>query len=360
LAGSTRTPAIGTRPAAWTLGAVVVALVVQLAAAPQIGLPLTALALIIAVAIVAVLALTELERDVVHMAVIGAVLGGLVECWLIDRSAWLHGALFGVVVGALVGDEIQVARKWLRLTRQAKEERRWWQRVPVQSRWLPLAVWIGFAAMLAGCAVLAVYLRPRLAEQTAMLEEWFAAIRARRLEASTWSNIVNAWFAIVVLAMSIALSRFVSRVPNQQLLVDGLLRRIAVLQCAAFLMLALDGALRMLTIVLEIDLSPPILAFADTLRYAMIPVFMLLIAQFFLGKRLAQYWRQAGWIVALSLSAMLGVCALQICAAYVMAADRLAVVVVAERLLLGSSGADIDEGAAAGAQPPGPTTIDCG
>jgi hypothetical protein len=85
-------------------------------------------------------------------------------------------------------------------------------------------------------------------------------------------------------------------------------------------MLALDGALRMITIVSEIGLSPPILALADTLRYAMIPVFMLLIAQFFLGKRLAQYWRQAGWIVALSFSAMLGVCALQFCAAFIMSA----------------------------------------
>jgi hypothetical protein len=318
LPGSSRTPAIATRPAAWTLAAIVVALVVQLAAAPQIGLPLIALALLIAGAIVAVLAFTELERDVVHQATIGAVLGALMEIWLIDRSAWLHGALFGLVVGALIGDELQLSRKWLRLTRQAKEEQRWWQRVPVQSNWLPLAVWVGFSLLLIGCGVLAIYLRPLLAEQTAMLEEWFGDIRTRRLEASTWSNIVNAWFALVVLSISIALSRFVSRVPNQQLLVEGLLRRIAVLQCAAFLMLALDGTLRMIS---TLHLStPPILALADTLRFAMIPVFMLLIAQFFLGKRLAQYWRQAGWIVALSFSAMLGVCALQFCAAFIMSA----------------------------------------
>src|SRR5436189_25839 len=78
--------------------AIVIGLWLQLAAAPDIGLPLAALALFIAMVIVAVLAFTELERDVVHMATLGAVLGGLVEAWLIGRTAWLHGALFGMVV----------------------------------------------------------------------------------------------------------------------------------------------------------------------------------------------------------------------------------------------------------------------
>jgi hypothetical protein len=307
--------------------AIVIGLSLQLIASPDIGLPLAALALFIAGAIVAVLAFTELERDVVHMATIGAVLGGLVEAWLISRSAWLHGALFGMVVGALIGDEIQLSRKWLYLTRQARPQQRWWQRSLAQSRWLPMTIWLGFAALLVACFVLAVLFQPRLAEQTAMLEEWFAAIRSRRLEASTWSNLVHAWFALVALAISIALSRFVSRVPNEQLLVEGLLRRIAVFQSAAFLMLALDGTVRMITVLLamanvhaEEPTINPIIAFADTLRYLMIPAFMILIAQFFLRQRLWQYWRQTGWLVALSFSALLGVCSLQLCVAYLLTA----------------------------------------
>lgn len=299
---SSRAPAIASPAAAWGLGAVVIALCVQLAIAPHIGLPLAALALLVALVVVLVLAGTELERDVVHMGLLGAILGGLGEWWLLD-SAWWHGALFGLLVGGLVGDEVQLSRKWLKLTRQAKEEQRWWQRLPLEPRWLPRVVWLTFAAAVLGLLTMPFWLPAGGGSRLA--GDLFAAFRARRIASGAFESLGQAWFAVVPLSIAMALSRFAARVPDQALLVDGLLRRIAVLQCSALMMLSVDAVL--------IWSAPPVVprytlaghyvfqlaGFVDMLRLALIPCMLLMLSQIFLGKRMVHYWRRSGWIVAL-------------------------------------------------------------
>jgi hypothetical protein len=295
-------PAIASPAAGWALAALVVALCVQLAASPAIGLPLIALALMGGLLVVFVLLTSELDADVVHVALIGAVAGTVGESWLLGE-AWWHGLLFGMLVGGLVGDEIQLSGKWLKLARLTREESRWWQRLPLQSRWLPRAVWVAFAAALVAAISMPWWLPQEAGSQLA--RDFFATFRERREEAGYWSNVGRAWFAIVPLSIAIALSRFVARLPNQAILIDGLLRRIAVLQAAALLMLAVNALLIFTAWPsrpaysfgnhYEFQLS----AFVDLLRVAMVPCMLLMLSQLFLGKRLALYWARSGWILAL-------------------------------------------------------------
>lgn len=310
---TTRVPFIATRPAAWGLLVVGVVLSWQLVMAPEIGVPLTALALLAALAVVLVLATTELERDVVHMGVIGALLGALGEAWLLGQL-WWHGALFGMLVGGLIGDEIQLSRKWLKLTRQAKSEQRWWQRLPLESRWLPRTVWVAFATALIALLTMPFWLPHEAGSRLA--HDFFSVFRERRIASSFWSNLSHVWFAIVPLSMAVALSRFVSRVPNQALLVDGLLRRIAVLQSAALLMMAANALLTWTLMSPEprasfsIHYGFHLEEYVDTLRLALVPCMLLMLSQIFLGKRLFLYWQRSGWIVAVGGLGMLTVMAL--------------------------------------------------
>lgn len=317
---SSRTPAIGTPTAAWVLLAVVVGLSLQVAAAPDIGVPLIALALLAAGFVIFVLASSELERDVVHMALLGAVLGGAGEAWLLGTQ-WWHGALFGLLVGGLIGDEIQLSRKWLKLTRFAKAETRWWQRSRPQLVWLPRIVWSCAAGLFVVAVGLLVMYAPHVAGQSSLLPDWLEVFRERRLQSPAWMNMAHTWFALVALAISVALSRFVARVPDQQVLVEGLMRQIAVLQCAALLMLAFDGTLRsqlpfgMFGADSGEAAVHALESLADTVRLIFLPLGVLLLAQFYLGKRLFHYWQRSGWIVAMGLCSLAGVMALQFCIA---------------------------------------------
>lgn len=280
--------------------------------APEIGLPLTAAALGAALFVVVVLMATELEQDVVQVGLLGAVLGGLVEVWFLGQD-WWHGALFGLLVGSLLGDELQLSHKWLLLTRQAKAEQRWWQRLPTTSRWLPRAVWVAFAVALVALVSLPYWLPYDAGSR--LTGDFFTMFRERRIESSVWANLLRVWFVIVPLCVAIALSRFAARVPNQQLVVDGLLRRVAVLQCAALLMMAVYAIGEWI-----ITLSYPpththsytaqLAAYVDTLRLALVPCMLLMLSQVFLGKRLFLYWRTSGWIVALGALGMLTVATL--------------------------------------------------
>jgi hypothetical protein len=54
----------------------------------------------------------------------------------------------------------------------------------------------------------------------------------------------------------------------------------------------------------------------DTLRLVLLPLYVLMIAQIFLGKRLFHYWRRSGWIVALGMASLTGVLVLQVCVTF--------------------------------------------
>lgn len=300
MAPSTRIPFIATRAAAWGLVGIVLGLASWLLWEPERALPLVAVALLAALAVVTILATTELDADLVATGLAGAFVGGIVEVYLLGQT-WWRGALFGLAVGALIGDELQLAHKWLRLTRQAKAGERWWQRIPMQSRWLPRTVWVAFFSALVALVTMPWWL-PYETGST-LTADLFSMFRERRLETSFWSNLSQVWFAVVPLSMAVALSRFAARVPFEALLLDGILRRIAVLQCAALLMLAAN-ALAVWTILLG-DLpahssayGSQLASFVDMLRLALVPCLLLMLSQLFLGRRLFLYWQRSGWIVA--------------------------------------------------------------
>jgi hypothetical protein len=307
------------------LGLLVGGLALPLIAAPQIGMPLVAFALLIGVVIVFALASTELERDVIHMALAGAIFGLLVEYFLGGRAGVVHGTIFGLVIGALIGDEVQLSRKWIKLTRQTREESRWWQKLPLESRWLPRVVCglCGFS-ILGGLTLVVLCdrgLLPR-GEESQLVDELFRLFRARRIETNPWSTLGNAWFAIIPLCMSIALSRFAAQVPNRTLLIDGLLRRIGVLQCVALLLLAYLAAVSILREVSVVShgnvFSLSLEVFVDSLRITLAPLLLLMVAQVFLGKRMLRYWQRSGWLVALGLLGLTSVFTLGLLLAYLL------------------------------------------
>ncbi len=305
------------------LALLIAGLALPLIAVPTIGLPLAAFVLAIGVVIVLALASAELERDVIHMGLAGAIFGLLVEYFLGGRAGVVHGAIFGLIVGALIGDEIQLSRKWLRLTRQTREESRWWQKLPLESRWLPRTVWvICGVSMLAGLTLVVLCdrgLLPR-GDDSRLLSELFGQFRERRLATNSWATLGNAWFALIPLCMSIALSRFVAQVPNRTLLIDGLMRRIGVLQCVALLMLAYVIARSILNNLSNVSGGEIFLLddYVDWLRIALAPLLLLMVAQVFLGKRMLRYWGCSGWLAALGLLGLTSVFTLGLLLAYLL------------------------------------------
>ncbi|HTN75539.1 MAG TPA: hypothetical protein VL096_09840 [Pirellulaceae bacterium] len=311
------------RQVAIGLAVLVSLLSVQFLVSPELGVSFTALAMIIGLVVVVAVALPELERDVLQFGFFGAILGGAGESLLISADSLLHGVLLGAIVGALVGDEVQLSRKWFKLVRQAREERRWWQKLSLESNWLPRAVWIGCGvALVLGIVLLAVLksngMSPR--DDLRVVSDFFEHFRDRRLAAWIWSDLGYMWFAIIPLGMSVALSRMAARVPQQALLVDGILRRVAILQCTALFLLALEVAHQWVVQLSTLShTSLGSAAFlndhyefllniqADSLRFALIPLLMLMVSQIFLGKGLFRYWQRSGWIVALGMLSLMSV-----------------------------------------------------
>jgi hypothetical protein len=327
VSGSPRALVLATPAAAWGAGVLLLGLTLHLAIAPQTGLPVATLTLGLGVALVLMLALRELERDVIQMALLGGILGGLGEAWFLGVESFWHGLLSGLLVGALVGDEVQLSRNWLRLTRQAKTEQRWWQRLPAESKWLPRVVWAFFAVALMAMLTMPWWLPTQVGSRLA--DDLFRVFRERRLESNVLANVFSVWYAVVPLAMALALSRFAARVPNQTLLVDGLLRRVAVLQCAALLLLAANALVSWSDwpSVIRYTYAEHYLyqvdALVDVLRLALVPCLLLMLSQIFLGRRLFRFWRRSGWIVAIGGLGLLSAGMLGFLIAYLLDAARL-------------------------------------
>ncbi len=295
------------------IGALVLAtlLTLQLVVSPEIGASLTSFTFILCGVAVLVLAWPELERDVIQFGIMGMVLGGVCGAAQITGNGWWHDALFGLPVGMLMGDEVQASRKWFKLSKQTRNEDRWWQRPPAQSLWLPRVVWSACGLTLLGAIFLIVLCDLRSSHVVA---DMFTMIRQAREETSLWRMLSNCWYAIIPLAMSIALSRFATRVPNNALLVDGLLRRVAILQAAALLMLA--GGIAKDWIgdwIVSADTGLPthykIFAeiFAAQFLKMLPPILLLMLAQIFLGRRIIHYYTRSGWLMALGLFALASV-----------------------------------------------------
>lgn len=282
-----------------------------IALAPASGLPLAALALGCGLVVLVTVASAELERDVVWMSSGCALVGAFGESWLRGSSYLWHGVLFGAIVGALAGDEIQLSQRWLRLVRHTKEEARWWQKLPLESRWLPRAVWLGLALVMTGAVVLVVAAASQglpHAGRSQLLRDLLVQFREVRMESSVLRNLGYAWFAVVPLAMSIALSNFATRMPRQALLQDGLLRRVGVLQCAALLMLAVDALASWVFSLSQLSAHTPrdyylhfVGELAFSLHIAIVPALLVVAAQLFLRQRLLFYWQRSGWLLALGI-----------------------------------------------------------
>ena len=304
------------------IGALVVAslLSLQLMIEPAIGVSLTALVLIISGVVALIIAWPELERDVVQFGILGAIVGGAAEAiafsnaGTFNAAALWRGAIFGLILGVLIGDEVQSSRKWFKLTKQTRESLRWWQRLPLQSRWLPRAVWAicGLSIVAAMSLVVSSELGwlPR-GEQSQLVSDLFGAFRAAREDSSVSRDLAYVWFAVIPLCMSIALARFAARVPDNALLVDGLLRRVAVMQCAALLMLAGSIASDWITILWTSSadrMQTYYEMFAEHLvhflRISLIPLMLLMVAQLCLGRRIVRYYAGSGWLMALGIFAM--------------------------------------------------------
>lgn len=202
---------------------------------------LVAVVLLLAALASLVLATTHLERDMVHMGV----LGGAVGMALAPAGAAGLSVACGLLVGALVGDTIRDGRNSQLIHPDQQRLRRWWYRSPGDPGWTNWVCWLGALAGACANVVLVLTAVARIPEDQRIrwLDELYADMigveqYVPSLLDMTITSLQHVWYVYVLLAVALASVWRLYQRPAEPLEVERQLRRVAVAHGLALLLLA--------------------------------------------------------------------------------------------------------------------------
>jgi hypothetical protein len=312
-----------------------------------VGMAGLSLVMLLALAALA-LAARELDRDVIYLAGLGALVGatharlsggaalavaGAGETWTV-----LANTLAGGVVGAAAGDVTRAGARYLpRAALGRKLAGDWWSPRRGPARWLTRLGWAAAALVAAATAV--VVLAANAAPVTANYSSELTPNFQKYLEEvetypGAWrtmgESLLRVWYAYGLLLPALAMCLDLPLRRQFELEADRLLSRIALAHCLTLaflggrLLLAALSGLSLLSAG-RADSSTPygdLAALTAAIRDIQPPLIVLLTTVVWLGRWRLHYLRRFGWMPALG-AATLAACALAAFGAVFLANSRL-------------------------------------